>query len=152
MGMTCERLHLALAFLRAGCPLPHRLIFPLKVCGQCQWRKPGAEFLGGRNFFRRPRWRFFWKNFHFSGKISDDLSYRPGFSNFHWFPFFRIFILLNVVQDPSYMTLSSQEKLLFYSFHTFAHIRQHYFSKYWGDECMGRPPPQIVGGTVPQSP
>src|SRR6218665_1380243 len=52
----------------------------------------------------------------------------------------------------SYMTLSSQEKHHFYSFRTFAHIRQHYFSKYWGDECMGRPPPQTFGGTVPPVP
>src|SRR6218665_1685986 len=50
------------------------------------------------------------------------------------------------------MTLSSQEKHLFYSFHTFAHIRQHYFSKYWGDECMGRPPTSNFGGTVPPVP
>src|SRR6218665_2400869 len=33
-----------------------------------------------------------------------------------------------------------------YSVRTFARIRQHYFSKYWGDGCMGRPPPQILGG------
>jgi len=47
--------------------------------------------------------------------------------------------------------LSSQEKHLFYSFR--AHIRQHYFSKYWEeDECMGHPPPQTLGGPSPQSP
>ena len=44
--------------------------------------------------------------------------------------------------------LSSQEKHLFYSFR--AHNRQHYFSKYWGeDECMGHPPTSNFGGTVP---
>src|SRR6218665_3696455 len=53
----------------------------------------------------------------------------------------------------SYMTLSSQEKHHFYSVHAFARIRQHYFSKYWGDGCMGRPPPQIfLGGPSPQFP
>src|SRR6218665_967315 len=50
----------------------------------------------------------------------------------------------------SYLTLSSLEKHLFYSFHTFPRIRQHYFSKYWGDGYMGRPPPQIFGGPSPQ--
>src|SRR6218665_2363 len=41
----------------------------------------------------------------------------------------------------------------FYSVRTFACIRQHYFSKYWGDGCMGRPPSQICfGGTVPRVP
>src|SRR6218665_3751723 len=40
----------------------------------------------------------------------------------------------------------------FYSFHNFAHIRQHYFAKYWGDECIGRPPTSNFGGTVPPSP
>src|SRR6218665_1840292 len=72
----------------------------------------------------------------------------------------------------SYTTLSTQEKqknhylkkflnkTIFYSVHPFAHIRQHYFSRYWGDQCMGRPPPQIwgtvptsnLGGTVPPVP
>src|SRR6218665_3842824 len=47
-----------------------------------------------------------------------------------------------------YMTLSSQEK---HSVHTFTRI-QHYFSKYWGDGCMGRPPPQILGDRQPGSP
>src|SRR6218665_1710398 len=67
---------------------------------------------------------------------------------------FRIFTdpLLDVVYDPSYTTLSSQEKPLFYSFHTFAHIQQHYFSKYWGDECMGRTPTSNFGGPSPQFP
>src|SRR6218665_1388543 len=62
----------------------------------------------------------------------------------------------------SYMTLSSQQKSLFQqnslttpifpSLQAFAPIPQHYFSKYWGDQCMGRPPPQIWGGDRPPSP
>ena len=61
------------------------------------------------------------------------------------------------------MTLSSQGKALFklrkeflddtyfvYSVRPFAPIPQHYFSKYWGDQCMGRPHLKF-GGTVPQS-
>jgi len=53
----------------------------------------------------------------------------------------------------SNVTLSSQEKHLFYSVHTFAHIRQHYFSKYWGDGFMGRPPTSnCFGDRLPSPP
>src|SRR6218665_4042313 len=86
--------------------------------------------------------------FHFSGeKISDDLFLVID-------QVFRIFPLLSLifVHDPSYMTLSSQEKHFFYSFHTFAHIRQHYFSKYWGGRMHGPSPTSNFGGTVPPAP
>ena len=63
----------------------------------------------------------------------------------------------------SSMTLSSQEKPLFqkripwwhlfYSVHTFARIRQHYFSKYWGTDAWAFPPPHIfLGGPSPLVP
>src|SRR6218665_3289932 len=62
----------------------------------------------------------------------------------------------------SYITLSSQKNTIseknsfmtpfFYSVRTFARIRQHYFSKYWGDQCMGRPPPEILGDRPPSPP
>src|SRR6218665_2513495 len=41
----------------------------------------------------------------------------------------------------------------FFTLRTLARIRQHYFSKYWGDGCMGRPPPQMffLGGVPPRS-
>src|SRR6218665_2058884 len=53
----------------------------------------------------------------------------------------------------SYMTISSQENHHFHSVHTFTHIRQHCFSKYWGGPMHGpSPPPQILGGAVPPSP
>src|SRR6218665_3722232 len=52
----------------------------------------------------------------------------------------------------SYLTLSSQEKHLFYSVRTFTHIRQHYFSKYWGDQCMAVPHLKFWGGPSPQFP
>src|SRR6218665_1088390 len=68
------------------------------------------------------------------------------------FPFFshifRMFTMLNVV----YMTISSQEKHNFHSVHAFTHIRQHYFSKYWGDQCMGGPSTSTFGGDRPPSP
>src|SRR6218665_1352820 len=63
----------------------------------------------------------------------------------------------------SYTTLSSPKNhyfrkeflhktIFFLCSYTSARIRQHYFSKYWGDKCMGRPPPQIFWGTVPPVP
>src|SRR6218665_129022 len=55
----------------------------------------------------------------------------PFFSNI-----FRMFTMLTVV----YMTISSQEKQNFHSVHAFTHIRQHYFSKYWGGPMHGRSP------------
>src|SRR6218665_632682 len=62
---------------------------------------------------------------------------------------FRIFTLLDIVHSP----FLTRKTPFFNSFHTFAHIRQHYFSKYWkGDECMGCPPPQTLGGPSPQPP
>src|SRR6218665_3964722 len=68
------------------------------------------------------------------------------------FPFFsyifRMFTMLNVV----YMTISSQEKHNFHSVHAFTDIRQHYFSKYWEDQCMGGPPLNFWGDRPPQSP
>jgi len=40
---------------------------------------------------------------------------------------------------------------VFYSVRTFARIRQHYFSKYWGmDACTA--PPQILGAVPPKCP
>src|SRR6218665_1898870 len=61
------------------------------------------------------------------------------------FPFFshifRMFTMLNVVYDT-----------IFHSVHAFTHIRQYYFSKYWGDQCMGGPPISNFGETVPPVP
>src|SRR6218665_4089635 len=59
------------------------------------------------------------------------------------------------------MALSSREKPLFqkqflddtffYSVRTFARIRKHYFSKYWGDGCMDVPHLKF-GGPSPTPP
>src|SRR6218665_3492644 len=79
---------------------------------------------------------FFGKKFHFQGKnfhfLVIDLVFRifPFFSQI-----FRIFTMLNVVYDA----LLTRNILFFYSVHTFKRIRQHYFSKYLEDQCMGRP-------------
>src|SRR6218665_1353976 len=102
-----------------------------------------APNLGDQKIFSRPNFR---KNFHFQGKISDDLflvidlvlQIFPFFSHI-----FRMFTMSNVVYDT-----------IFHSVHAFTHIRQHYFSKYWGgDQCMGGPPHlKFWGGPSPQSP
>ena len=114
-----------------------------------------APSLEGRTFFRGP--------IHFHGQNFWWLffSHWPGFSDFPFlFPDFPYLFLLC---SMSYMTPSSQEQPLFqkriplghydtffYSVRTFARIRQHYFSKYWGVGCMGRPHTSIFWGTVPQ--
>src|SRR6218665_302783 len=70
--------------------------------------------------------------------------------------FSRFFISLLPVM--SYMSLSSQEKPLLQQIiprHLFTLFMlsyapyKHYFSKYWGDGCMGHPHLRFFGGTVP---
>ena len=75
-----------------------------------------------------------------------------------FFQIFYIFTVLNVVYDPlltrktTISEINSLMRPFFDSVRAFARIRQHYFSKYWGDGCMDRPPPHIFGGPSPQSP
>ena len=113
-----------------------------------QWRRPGAEFGGWKNFPPRTKiseWRFFLKKSIFTAKISDDFfSHRPGFWDFPFLflDFPCLYYVLNVVYDPflTRKTTTSEKKMkrkflydtCFYSVHTFACIRQHYFLKYWG--------------------
>src|SRR6218665_149889 len=75
------------------------------------------------------------------------------------FQIIRIFTVQNVVYDPFFTRKrtvseknSSTTPIFFYSVRAFAPISQNYFSKYWGDQCMGRPPTSSFRGTVPQSP
>src|SRR6218665_1316395 len=102
---------------------------------------------------------FFGKNFHFHAKNSDDL-FLVIYQVFLIFTLFRFSVSL--LCKMSYMTLSSQEKALFqksilndtyffYSVRAFTPIPQHYFSKYWGDQCIGRPHLKFWG-TVPPVP
>src|SRR6218665_1843688 len=109
-----------------------------------------APNLGGtKKFFRGP---ISGKISIFRVKISDDLFYFLVIDLvLRIFPFFshifRMFTMLNVVYDhfltrkPPFFTLSY--------FH--AHPTT-LLLKILGDQCMGRPPPQIFGGTVPPSP
>src|SRR6218665_3591720 len=91
----------------------------------------------------------------FTPKISYDLFLvidRPGF------PDFPLFTVIKM----SYTTLSTQEKPLFqkkflnktifYSVHPFAHIRQHYFSIYWGGPMHGPSPHLKFLGERPPTP
>src|SRR6218665_354136 len=87
----------------------------------------------------------------FRVKISDDLFLVIDLI-LRIFPFlshiFRMFTMLNVLYDH-FLT----RKTIFHSVHAFTHIRrQHYFSKYWGNQCMSGPPTSNFGGDHPPSP
>src|SRR6218665_3014326 len=76
-------------------------------------------------------------------------SHRPGFSNFPFlFPHFPYVYCFKCRIRPS----PHKKNNFFYSVHTFTRIQQHYISKYLGDQCMGRPPPQTLGGPSPSPP
>ena len=105
------------------------------------WRR-----VDGKNF-RRPRFPFSRPKFLMTSFLVIDQVFRFFLS----FPrIFRIFTMLNVVYDP-FLTRKTPCLTLFTL--SRASIRQHYFSKYWGDGCMGRPPTSnLFGGTVPPVP
>src|SRR6218665_2715254 len=63
---------------------------------------------------------------------------------------FRIFILLDIVHSP-FLTRKTPFSP-FWRRKFFLVIRQHYISKYWGDECMGRPHLKLWGGRPPVPP
>src|SRR6218665_568359 len=129
-----------------------------------QWRRPGAEFWGDGKFFRGPRFLndvFSEKISNFTAKISDDLFLVID-QVFRIFPFFSqifpLFTMLDVVYDPflTRKTTLFQKELLydtfFYSVRTFTHIRQHYFSKYWGVRMHGPSPTSNFWGDRHPSP
>src|SRR6218665_1024370 len=77
------------------------------------------------------------------------ISHRPGFSNFPpLLPDFPDLYFVRYRTQP----FPHKKNTFSYSFHTFAHIRQQYFSKYWGTNAWAVPPPQTLGGPSPQSP
>src|SRR6218665_2551537 len=67
---------------------------------------------------------------------------------------FRIFTLLNVVHDPSYMTLSSQERHLFLLFSYFRAQPKTLLLKILGGgtNAWAVPPPQTLEGPSPSPP
>ena len=111
---------------------------------------------GAGKIFSRTKiyeWRFFRKRFPFSSRKFLKIFFLVIDQVFQIF-----FTVLNVAYDPFFTrktTISEKNSFIrpfFYSVRTFARIRQHYFSKYWGDQCIGRPPTPNFGGTVPLSP
>jgi len=52
-------------------------------------------------------------------------------------------------KKPLFQKKNSLIKPFFYSAYPFAHIQQHYFSKYWGTNAWAVPPPQIWGDRPP---
>ena len=104
------------------------------------WRRVWGE---GQNF-RRPRWRFFRKNFHFSGK------------NFWWLflvidQVFRIFTVcpdLYFVHDPFL-----KRKTPFFTLFILSRTSDNTTSQnIGGDECMGRFFTSNFGGPSPAVP
>src|SRR6218665_2041130 len=79
-------------------------------------------------------------------------SHRPGFSDFTFLYCIKCRIRPFLHQKTHYFRKEFLHKTICYSVRTFAHIQQHYFSKYWGDQCMGRPPTSNFGGPSPPVP
>src|SRR6218665_987732 len=96
------------------------------------------------------------KIYIFTAEISGELflfSREPGFSDFPYLYGLKCRIWLFLPKKNHYFRKEFLDStLFFYSVRTLTRIRQHYFSKYWGDDAWAVPPPQILGGTVPQSP
>src|SRR6218665_980728 len=114
-------------------------------------RRPGAEFAGRKHFLQTSMTLFPEKISIFTPKISDDFFLVID----QVFQILRFFTLLNVVYDLFFTrktTISEKNSLItpfFYSVRTFACIRQHYFSKYWGGPMHGPSPHLKFWGTVP---
>ena len=108
----------------------------------------GAEKIFGPNFLKQfpfSRQKFLMTCFSF--------SHRPGFFGFSLsIPRFSISWLYYIYVKCRIWPFPHKKNTLFHSVHTFACIRQHYFSQYWEDECMGRPQPQILGVHRPSPP
>src|SRR6218665_3287209 len=89
----------------------------------------------------------------FMPKISDALfSHRPGFSDFTFLYSIKCRIRPFLHQKNHYFGKEFLASTIFYSVRTFARIRQHYFSKYWGDQCMGRSSTSNLGDRPPRPP
>ena len=118
-------------------------------------RRPGAEFGGTEKICRL--------------KFLND----PFWEKFPFLPqtFLMFFLVIDYFSDfpclfcvkcsmMTHMALSSREKprfhkrnpSFFHSVRTFTCVRQHYFSKYWEDGCMGRAQPQFFWGEPSPNP
>src|SRR6218665_949963 len=90
----------------------------------------------------------------FTPKISDDFffSHRPGFSHFTFVYCIKCPIRPFLHQKNHYFRKEFLDKTFFYSVRTFARIRQHYFSKYWGTNAWAVPHLKFWGDRPPSSP
>jgi len=115
----------------------------------------GAEFGGTENIFAD---QDFWMTF-FSEKSSHFQAQNfwwPFFS--HWsgftdFPYLycvkcRIWPFLHKKNHYFRKEFLDDTFFILCSYLCARPTTQHYFSKYWGDGCMDRPPPQILGGPL----
>jgi len=76
-------------------------------------------------------------------------SHWPGFSNFpSLLPDFPDLCSAKSRTWP----FPQKKNTFFYSFHTFAHIRQHYFSKIWGTNAWPSPHLKLWGAVRPVPP
>src|SRR6218665_3212386 len=91
----------------------------------------------------------FWggKIFIFAAKISDNLFFDQIFQIFPFFShIFPIFAMLNVIFDP-FLT----RKTPFFTLFILSRASDNTTPlNIEGDQCMGRPPPQILGGPSPR--
>src|SRR6218665_52260 len=76
-------------------------------------------------------------------------NHRPYFSDFPCLCCTKKSIFQKKFHDDTFFT----QFVLSHAFdNTTSQNSQHYFSKYWGNGCVGRPPPQIWGTVPPISP
>jgi len=100
------------------------------------------EFHGGPNFWMT-----------FLGNISIFYRHRPNF-----YGILHVNLILCNIYDPilAEKPLFQNKTFLhntFFSQFVLCNASDNTFlSKYWGDGCMGRPPPQILEGTSPRPP
>src|SRR6218665_3353906 len=92
---------------------------------------------------------------NFTAEISDDLFFKSSTRFFGFslsFPRFSMLVFYMTRISP-FPRKKNHFMTLFCSVHTFARSRQRYFTKYWEDGCMGRPPTSnFFWGDRPLSP
>src|SRR6218665_1920471 len=94
-----------------------------------QRRRPGAEFRGDENFFRGPELHFSRKFLTTFFSVIDQVFRMLCF-------FIKCGTRPFLHQKTTILEKNSLIRPFSYSVRTFARIRQHYFYKYWGDQCM----------------
>src|SRR6218665_2295130 len=110
-----------------------------------------APSLGGRTKIGRPKFSF----------LPPKISYKLFLFIDFIFRILPVFTVSNILCDDVYGPFDPffsrkplfHKKILHDTFFSFQFVlSQPFFSKYWGVGCMGRPPPQILGGPSHQFP